>query len=267
MFRSNTFSNTPKVDAATFTTHIPERAAGVYHRESRSGKYQLTYAEAKAVCEYEGGHLATYQQLEAARKIGFHVCAAGWMAKGRVGYPIVKAGANCGFGRTGIVDYGIRLNRSERWDAYCYNPNGKECGGVFTDSRHVFKSPGYPNEYENEQICYWHIRVKYGQRIHLQFLEFDVEDDVACMADFLEIYDSYDDVNGFVGRFCGDELPDDIISTGNVMTLKFLTDASVTAGGFQIRYTTMETPSKAGDGRNATSQGKTNYLSGKFGVM
>lgn len=46
------------------------------------------------------------------------------MAKGRVGYPIVKAGANCGFGRTGIVDYGIRLNRSERWDAYCYNPNG-----------------------------------------------------------------------------------------------------------------------------------------------
>ncbi|NXE41347.1 TSG6 protein, partial [Ptilorrhoa leucosticta] len=198
---------------------------------------------------------------------GFHVCAAGWMAKGRVGYPIVKAGANCGFGKTGIVDYGIRLNRSERWDAYCYNPNGKECGGVFTDSKHVFKSPGYPNEYENEQICYWHIRVKYGQRIHLQFLEFDVEEDTACLADFLEIYDSYDDINGFVGRFCGDELPDDIISTGNVMTLKFLTDASVTAGGFQIRYTTMDMPPKAGDGKNATSQGKTNFLSGKFGIM
>ncbi|NXU33982.1 TSG6 protein, partial [Drymodes brunneopygia] len=150
---------------------------------------------------------------------GFHVCAAGWMAKGRVGYPIVKAGANCGFGKTGIVDYGIRLNRSERWDAYCYNPNGKECGGVFTDSRHVFKSPGYPNEYENDQICYWHIRLRYGQRIHLQFLEFDVEDDTACLADFLEVYDSYDDINGFVGRFCGDELPDDIISTGNLFAL------------------------------------------------
>ncbi|OWK53976.1 Tumor necrosis factor-inducible gene 6 protein [Lonchura striata] len=101
-----------------------KRAAGVYHREARSGKYRLTFAEARAVCEYEGGRLATLQQLEAARKIGFHVCAAGWMAKGRVGYPIVKAGANCGFGKTGIVDYGIRLNRSERWDAYCYNPNG-----------------------------------------------------------------------------------------------------------------------------------------------
>jgi hypothetical protein len=46
------------------------------------------------------------------------------MAKGRVGYPIVKPGPNCGFGKTGIIDYGIRLNRSERWDAYCHNPHG-----------------------------------------------------------------------------------------------------------------------------------------------
>ena len=47
-----------------------EQAAGVYHREARSGRYRLTYAEAKAVCEFEGGRLATYKQLEAARKIG-----------------------------------------------------------------------------------------------------------------------------------------------------------------------------------------------------
>ncbi|MEQ2230067.1 Tumor necrosis factor-inducible protein 6 protein [Ilyodon furcidens] len=100
-----------------------EQAAGVYHRESRKGRYQLTYKEAKAVCKYEGGTLATYEQLEAARQIGFHVCAAGWFDRGRVGYPIVKPGANCGFGKVGIVDYGYRLNKSEKWDVYCYNPN------------------------------------------------------------------------------------------------------------------------------------------------
>lgn len=54
---------------------------------------------------------------------------------------------------------------------------------------------------------------------------------------------------------------------GNVMTLKFLTDASVTAGGFQVRYMTMDLPPKASDGRNTTSQGKTNFLAGKFGIM
>lgn len=54
---------------------------------------------------------------------GFHMCAAGWFDKGRVGYPIVKAGSNCGFGKVGIVSYGYRMNKTERWDAYCYNPN------------------------------------------------------------------------------------------------------------------------------------------------
>lgn len=59
------------------------------------------------------------------------MCAAGWMAKGRVGYPIVKPGSNCGFGKTGIVDYGFRLNRSEKWDVYCYNPNGRHTTNPF----------------------------------------------------------------------------------------------------------------------------------------
>jgi len=49
-----------------------EQAAGVYHRESRKGRYQLTYKEAKAVCSFEGGDLATYDQLEAARQIGLY---------------------------------------------------------------------------------------------------------------------------------------------------------------------------------------------------
>ncbi|XP_068936286.1 tumor necrosis factor-inducible gene 6 protein [Petaurus breviceps papuanus] len=192
-----------------------EQAAGVYHREARAGKYQLTYAEAKAVCEYEGGHLATYKQLEAARKIG---------------------------------------------------SSAKECGGVFTDPKRLIKSPGYPREYEDNQICYWHIRLKYGQRIHLSFLNFNLEDDIACLADYLEIYDSYDDIHGFVGRYCGDELPEDIISTGNVMTLKFLSDASVTAGGFQLKYAAVDPTTKTGEGKNAStsSHGNKHFLAGRY---
>ncbi|XP_028847382.1 tumor necrosis factor-inducible gene 6 protein [Denticeps clupeoides] len=222
-----------------------EQAAGVYHRESRKGRYQLTYKEAKAVCKYEGGSLATYDQLEAARQIGFHVCAAGWFDRGRVGYPIVKAGSNCGFGKVGIIDYGYRVNKSEKWDVYCYNPKAKECGGVHTDQQKLFSSPGYPEEYQDEQICYWHIRVRFGQKIHLHFLDFDIEDDTSCLSDYLEIYDSYDDVSGFAGRYCGDELPEDFISTGNVMTLKFLSDSSVTAGGFQLQYFTINSDFQA----------------------
>ena len=76
----------------------------------------------------------------------------------------------------------------------------KECGGVLTDQQKTIQSPGFPEEYQDEQICYWHIRVRLGQRIRLHFMEFDVEDDTACLADYLEVYDSYDDVSGFAGR-------------------------------------------------------------------
>uniref|UniRef100_UPI00398F2358 tumor necrosis factor-inducible gene 6 protein n=1 Tax=Pristiophorus japonicus TaxID=55135 RepID=UPI00398F2358 len=214
-----------------------EQAAGVYHRESRKGKYQLTLKEANVVCQYEGGTLATINQLAAAQRIGLHVCAAGWLAGGKVGYPIVKPGTKCGHGQTGIINYGYRVNKTELWDAYCYNPHAKQCGGVLTDPERIIQSPDYPDEYEHQQICYWHIRLKYKQRIHLHFLEFDVEDDPSCLSDYLEVYDSYDDLLGLVGRFCGNKLPSDIISTGNVMTLKFLSDSSITAKGFQILYT------------------------------
>lgn len=57
------------------------------------------------------------------------------------------------------------------------------------------------------------------------------------------------------------------LALGNLMTLKFLSDASVTAGGFQIKYVAVDPPSKPNDEKNATSQGNTNFLSGKFGIM
>lgn len=96
--------------------------------------------------------------------------------------------------------------------------SAKECGGVLTDQQRIIQSPGFPEEYQDEQICYWHIRVRLGQRIRLHFLEFDVEDDMDCLADYLEVYDSYDDVSGFAGRSVKQMEP-----KGNCMICKELT--------------------------------------------
>uniref|UniRef100_A0A8C4PXM7 Tumor necrosis factor-inducible gene 6 protein n=1 Tax=Eptatretus burgeri TaxID=7764 RepID=A0A8C4PXM7_EPTBU len=212
-----------------------ESAAGVYHRESRQGKYNLTFQEAEAVCRYEGGSLATPEQLLQAQQAGLHNCVAGWLAGGIVGYPIVKPSNNCGDGHPGVMTYGVRHNREEKWDVYCYNPTKKQCGGIFTEHVREFTSPDYPG-YLDRQICYWHIRVPFGRTIHLTFSDFQLEKDASCLSDYLAIYDSYDDVLGFVGRYCGTELPPDVHSTGNVMTLKFLSDASVSDRGFRATY-------------------------------
>ncbi|XP_032800693.2 tumor necrosis factor-inducible gene 6 protein-like [Petromyzon marinus] len=219
-----------------------ESAAGVYHREARQGRYRLSFREARAVCRFEGGDLATVEQLRTAQRAGLHNCVAGWLAGARVGYPIVKPSHNCGFGVKGVVEYGVRIDKEERWDAYCFNPKGKQCGGIFTEQQRDFTSPDYP-AYRDRSICYWHIRVPYGSRVVISFSDFSVEEDaVACLADFLEVYDSYDDVSGLVGRFCGSELPEDIVSTSNVMTLKFRSDSSVTDRGFVAHYRVLKPP-------------------------
>lgn len=50
------------------------------------------------------------------------------------------------------------------------------------------------------------------------------------------------------------------------MTLKFLSDASVTAGGFQIKYVAVDPVSKSSQGKNTstTSTGNKNVLAGRF---
>lgn len=50
------------------------------------------------------------------------------------------------------------------------------------------------------------------------------------------------------------------------MTLKFISDASVTAGGFQIKYVAVDPQSKSSQAKNssATSTGNKNILPGRF---
>lgn len=59
------------------------------------------------------------------------MCAAGWLDKARVAYPMSFSNPKCGFGHVGIVDYGIRNNLSETWDTFCYRVRGKSPHGIF----------------------------------------------------------------------------------------------------------------------------------------
>lgn len=54
----------------------------------------------------------------------YHLCSAGWLDGGRVAYPTAYASQNCGSGIVGIVDYGPRNNKSEKWDVFCYRMKG-----------------------------------------------------------------------------------------------------------------------------------------------
>lgn len=147
-------------DSCSFVDAVGADATlGVFHYNAGSGRYQLNYTAAQEACTAVGGSLATYTQLSYAQQVsehntawfgpdllglvlilfccpfkgGLNICAAGWLDQARVAYPTTYSNPNCGYGHVGIVDYGIRQNLSETWDAFCYRMKGERRPDSVTD--------------------------------------------------------------------------------------------------------------------------------------
>ncbi|XP_047192294.1 stabilin-2 isoform X2 [Scophthalmus maximus] len=114
-------------DAKCTDLHFEDATLGVFHLRSDRGQYKLNYTRAQQACAAEGGGLATYTQLAYAQQGGLNMCAVGWLDEARAAYPTTYSNPNCGFGHVGIVDYGVRRNLSETWDAFCYRRKEVSC--------------------------------------------------------------------------------------------------------------------------------------------
>ncbi|MEQ2315756.1 hypothetical protein AMECASPLE_025713 [Ameca splendens] len=105
----------------------------------------MNFTQADIACQAEGAALATFKQLGDAQQLGMHLCVAGWIEGGRVGYPTRFPSTNCGDNHVGLVMYKDPVDQSSKYDAYCYRlkevscscpegyvGNGDFCNGVLT---------------------------------------------------------------------------------------------------------------------------------------
>ena len=96
--------------------------------------------------------------------------------------------------------------------------------------------------YPNNEDCDWQIVASNNddedveQRIVIQFTSFDLEDEIDCQRDYVEIYDGPDDRRSSIGKFCGRNNPNEIISNGNSMLIRFHSDPNFGAKGFALYY-------------------------------
>ncbi|XP_005856789.1 PREDICTED: cubilin, partial [Myotis brandtii] len=112
------------------------------------------------------------------------------------------------------------------------------CGGyILTDSFDTISSPLFPAKYPDNQNCSWIIQAQPPfNHITLSFTHFGLESSTTCTQDFLEILDgNYDDAP-LRGRYCGTSMPHPITSFSNALTLRFISDSSVSFGGFHATY-------------------------------
>ncbi|XP_043990422.1 neuropilin-1a-like isoform X1 [Gambusia affinis] len=118
------------------------------------------------------------------------------------------------------------------------------CGGeIMIDSANYLTSPGYPGAYPPSQLCVWVITApEPGQKILINFNpHFDLEDR-DCKYDYLEVYNGgVDEASSMVGKFCGKIAPSPIISSGDQLLIKFVSDYETHGAGFSVRYEVFKT--------------------------
>lgn len=110
------------------------------------------------------------------------------------------------------------------------------CRGTFHENE--ITSPNFPSPYSNNMDCQWTIQPPSDSRIELNFAAFELESDSNCRYDWLKVHDGRDESSPIIGggRMCGKNIPENIVSNGNILHLIFKSDSSVPEKGFKIHY-------------------------------
>uniref|UniRef100_A0A8C7NBT9 Neuropilin n=1 Tax=Oncorhynchus kisutch TaxID=8019 RepID=A0A8C7NBT9_ONCKI len=128
-----------------------------------------------------------------------------------------------------------------------------KCGdNIEITSADYLTSPGYPTSYPPSQQCMWVISAPDpGQKILINFNpHFDLEDR-DCKYDYVEVFNGGDEEAPTLGKFCGKIAPSPIISSGNELLIKFVSDYESPGAGFSVRYEVFKTGPECS--RNFTS--------------
>ncbi|KAK5970140.1 CUB domain protein [Trichostrongylus colubriformis] len=116
------------------------------------------------------------------------------------------------------------------------------CGGRLTaDSSpgHIYSHATFSDsKYGKSQDCWWRVSARSRHRgVRLEFSTFTLEAEESCQYDYVEIYDGLEPVqHRLFGRFCGDQMPETITSTGPDLLLILHTDDSEEEKGFVAEY-------------------------------
>ncbi|NWZ84183.1 PAMR1 protease, partial [Poecile atricapillus] len=113
-----------------------------------------------------------------------------------------------------------------------YGGDCMRCGQVLRASRGQILLEGYPLNAR----CEWTIHVQAGFNIELRFSMLSLEFDYVCQYDYVEIRDGDNLDSQIIKKFCGNERPPPIRSTGSSLHVLFQSDGSKNFDGFHAVF-------------------------------
>ncbi|KAM6948737.1 neuropilin and tolloid-like protein 1 [Aplochiton taeniatus] len=106
-----------------------------------------------------------------------------------------------------------------------------------------FTSPNYPEKYPPERECTYIIEAAPRQCIDLFFdNKYSIEPSWECKFDHIEVRDGPFSFSPIIGRYCGQDSPAYMSSSGRYLYIKFVADGELEAMGFSARYNFTKDP-------------------------
>ena len=158
-----------------------------------------------------------------------------YMAEGVYSVTLYADGGDCGTDEVIFTDY-ITVN--PELDCILILPvEGSATTQLGCDGT-VFDSGGPDGDYGSGEDAQVTISPFGAETVDLTFPSFNVEPGpgVTCDYDYVEIYDGPDVFSPLIGRFCDNELPTDLSSSGSSITIFFHSDGFVQDAGFEIQW-------------------------------
>ncbi|XP_072128291.1 inactive serine protease PAMR1 [Mobula birostris] len=107
-----------------------------------------------------------------------------------------------------------------------------KCGAVMSASRGHIILEGYPSN----SRCEWMVTVNPNFAIELRFSMLSLEFDYMCQYDYVEVRDGDNVDSRVIGKFCGNERPPPIRTTGNLLHVLFVSDGYKSFDGFYATF-------------------------------
>ncbi|XP_060950209.1 cubilin [Limanda limanda] len=137
---------------------------------------------------------------------------------------------------------GFTCTCTAQWTGPICQTSQQECGGYLTGPAGSFSYPNTPghDEYDHQVNCAWVIRTDPDQILRITFPFFHLESSANCIFDFLQIHDGDSASAYIIGKYCGQNNPQEVYSSHNSLYFWFRSDHSVSAGGFTITWQSHE---------------------------
>ncbi|XP_056155801.1 cubilin [Lampris incognitus] len=131
---------------------------------------------------------------------------------------------------------GFTCTCTAQWTGPVCQTAQQVCGGSLTGLGGSFSYPNTPghDEYEHLLSCAWVVRTDPNKILKITFPYFNLEASTNCNFDFLQIHDGDSASAYMIGKYCGHNNPQQLLSSHNALYFWFRSDSSINAGGFTV---------------------------------